>query len=253
MASLDSVRQKIVRAKEHLQALEGEALRYFASQPGEVVAEEEPETYRIVLKFNAKTPVPTSVPLILGDCIQNLRSSLDYLVWELVLAANETPDIKNMFPICSTQGAFQSQIARHRLRGVAADAVEEIERLQPYHYGQKWETSPIQVLDTFCNINKHRRLLLTVLAAHAARTEFLSSESGHHVHSTLTPSYDGAEVAVSPKPSRAGEIMEVKGKCFLFITFDERPAKGIEVSSCLFQLWNFVDKVVVSKFERFFV
>jgi hypothetical protein len=47
--------------------------------------------------------------------------------------------------------------------------------------------------------------------------------------------------------------MEVKGKCFLFITFDERPAKGIEVSSCLFQLWNFVDKVVVSKFERFFV
>ena len=252
MASLDSVKQKVIRAAKHLKSLEGVAVEYFNGNPGDVVAEEEANSGRLILRFVARTPVPTSVPLIIGDALQNLRSSLDYLVWELVLAANNNPTKKNMFPICSSNNAFKDQLAKGRLNGIAPDALTEIEALQPYHYGQKCESAPIRVIDSFCNINKHRRVLLTVLAAHAAHTEFVSSESGSSAQQILSPRYHDAEIAVGPVPAKVGETVEVKGNLISFITFDEGAAKGLDVSSCLNHLWHFVDKVVVPKFERFF-
>lgn len=251
MASLDSVRQKIIRAAEHCKSLEAEATRYFSANPGEVVTEEEPHSHRIVLKFSERIPVPVAVPLIIGDVLQNLRSSLDYLVWELVLAAKNNPGDKHMFPICNSIEAFEGQLKRGRLDGVAPEAIAEIKGLQPYHHGQDKEKAPIRVLETFTNINKHRRILVTVLAAHYARTEFIGTQTGHSVQSSLTPRYHDAEIAISPEPV-LGDMMEVKGKAFFFITFNERPAEGHEISGLLFQLWHFVNESVVPKFERFF-
>jgi hypothetical protein len=40
---------------------------------------------------------------------------------------------------------------------------KKIEALQPYHRGDRWEASVPWVLNQFTNINKHRRILLTVL------------------------------------------------------------------------------------------
>ena len=42
--------------------------------------------------------------MIVGDFLANVRSSLDYLIWELALAAKNNPTDKNMFPICTTLG-----------------------------------------------------------------------------------------------------------------------------------------------------
>lgn len=251
MASLESVRQKIVRSAEHLHSLEAEAMRYFSANPGEVVTEEEPHSHRIVLKFREKIPVPVAIPLIIGDALQNLRSALDYLVWELVLAANNKPGDKHQFPICDSIEAFEDQLRRHRLDGVAPEAVAEIKGLQPYHCGQDKEKAPIRVLETLTNINKHRRILLAVLAAHHARTEFIGTQTGHSVQSSLTPRYHNAEIAISPEPV-LGDMMEVKGKALFLITFNERPAEGHEISGLLNQLWQYVDKFLVPKFERFF-
>lgn len=253
MASLDSVRQKVIRAYNHLKSLREEALRYFGSNPGEVVAETETNSGRIVLIFKTRIPVPVSVPLIIGDAVQNLRSSLDYLVWELVLAANNQPTEKNMFPICTSPEAFKDQLSRGRLTGIAPDALTEIEALQPYHYGQDCERAPIRVLDSFCNINKHRRVLVTVLAVHASRTDIISSATGYSVQQTFSPRYHNTEIAVGPAYSVPGETVEMKGDALFFITFDEGVAKDIEVASCLRQLWGFVNDDVLSRFEKFFV
>jgi hypothetical protein len=227
-------------------------VRYFEQKPGEVVSEEEPNTGRIVLKFRERIPVPPAIPLIIGDALQNLRSALDYLVWELVLAASNNPTDKHMFPICDSLEAFEDQIRRHRLDGIAPGAISEIQGLQPYHYGQDKEKAPIRVLDTFTNINKHRRVLVSVLATHHSRTEFIGTRTGHSVQTTLTPRYDKAEIAIGPAPN-VEEEMEVKGKALFFITFNERPAEGHIISGLLNHLWHFVDKFVVPKFEKFFV
>ena len=254
MASLKPALQKIGRAYLHLKVCEAECIRYFEQNPGEVVGDcDSDPNGRVVLNFKTRVPVPDDIPMIIGDALQNLRSTLDYLVWELVLAANKQPTKNHMFPICDTPDLFKQQLGRDRLDGIFPEAIAEIERLQPYHYGIKKELAPIRVLDDFTNINKHRRILLTTLAAHSSHTEFISSASGHIVQDTLSPRYDGAEIAVGPIPSADGEQMEVKGKAIVFLTFNEGAAKGIEVSICLNQLWHFVDKIVVPKFARFFV
>jgi hypothetical protein len=187
MASLDSVKQKLLWARDHLNSLETEGKRYFADEPGKMVPEQEQNTGRLILKFDARTPIPTRIPFMVGDTLQNLRSALDYLVWELVLAANNVPTYKNMFPICDTLRTFESQLKRGRLDRVSADATAEIERLQPYHSGQPVENHPLIVLDLFCNITKHRRVLLTRLTAAQSKTEIIGSESGHSIQQTTSP------------------------------------------------------------------
>lgn len=253
MASLDSAHLKVKWAYQHLRTYESAALRYFDQNPGEVVSDTESDPNgRVLIHFKARIPVPDDVSLIIGDAIQNLRSALDYLVWELVCVSGNQPTDKNMFPICDSPESFDEQCRRHRLDGVPIDAIAEIKALQPYHYGDKKTGAPIRVIDDFCNINKHRRILITVLAAHASHTEFISTESGRSFQQILSPRYDGAELAVGPIPSREGEKVEVKGGAAFFVTFNEGAAKGIEVSTVVNQLWHFVDKIVFPKFERFF-
>jgi len=253
MPSLESVRQKILWVKRHHETLIAEANRYFETKPCIVVPEEETETGRISFRVKITAPVPAAIPLIIGDLLQNLRSTLDYLVWELVLAANNVPSEKNMFPICSTADAFNDQLRRHRLDGIAPDAVTEIERLQPYGI---WKScgppNPLILLDALCNINKHRRLLLTVLSPHSARTEITSSESGKSIHIADATRGHDTEVAITPRPGRIGETVEVEGKLAYFITFDDGPAKRIEIGTCLLGLYDCVDKLIIPKFEKFF-
>src|SRR5207247_7288007 len=130
---------------------------------------------------------------------------------------------------------------RHKPDGLSVDAVAEIESLQTYHYGSKFRSAPIRVLDDFCNINQHRRILVTVLAVHLSHTEFTSTLSGRTTQSTLSPRYHDAEIAVSPLPAALGEEMEMEGGALFYITFDEGAAKGIEVATCLNSFWRLLD------------
>src|SRR5258708_22420551 len=162
MALPDSVKWKLIRAQEHLDALQTETQRYYQSNPAKVVRQAEGSPDEFIGEIVWDGPIPMSIPLVIVDFIQNLRSSLDYLVWELVLTAKNTPTHNNMFPICTTPEAFDAQLARHRLDGIPADAVTEIRTLQPYHDGQDVKGNVLAMIDDFCNINKHRRLLSTM-------------------------------------------------------------------------------------------
>jgi hypothetical protein len=86
MASLDSVKQKLYRAKHHDLELEKELREYYAAS----------ETVQIQSADGGFTvgnvgSMPTRFGLIAGDMLQCMRSSLDYLVWELVLANGQQP------------------------------------------------------------------------------------------------------------------------------------------------------------------
>src|SRR3954471_6261441 len=119
MASIKPVKDKVIWALKHLKSFEAETHRYFDQNPGEVVTDDQSDPNgRILLKFNTRIPVPNEIPLTIGDVFQNLRSSLDYLVWELVEASGNKPTHQNMFPICDTVDEFERQVARHRLDGV---------------------------------------------------------------------------------------------------------------------------------------
>src|SRR6185312_1300434 len=78
---LNGARLKVCRAEEHLQALKESIADYVASVPYELAAEDDGETVNLVLTLISH-PDPT-IGAVIGDCLHNLRSALDYLMWEL--------------------------------------------------------------------------------------------------------------------------------------------------------------------------
>jgi len=245
-ASLYSVETKIIWAGKHFQRLEAEAQRYFQNNPGEVVMEQDLQTNRPVPSFRSKTPIPPEISLIVGDIVQNLRSSLDYLVRELVLAANNQPTDKEMFPICDSPKGFKDAVRRGQLAGVPGDAEAIIKSLQPYRDGQAGKANKLAILNELSNINKHRRVLLTELRPYNIPGTPMMRGGATFLNPAMFADFD-AQVAVT-----TGEKVDVKADLVAFITFDEGFVRGLEVSTTLGELLRYVRLDVISQFVRFF-
>lgn len=107
--------------------------------------------------------LPWQIPYIIGDCFQNLRSSIDYLARELCIASGNNPGDHTSFPVCRDAKCFGNKITERALAGISVAARAEIERLQPYRTGKDASRSYLWILHELCNINKHRRIYFTLL------------------------------------------------------------------------------------------
>lgn len=135
---------------------------------------------QFLLKVSAdKIPIaPCS--LVIGDVVQNLRSGLDHLVYEL--AATHTDPItkkdarNSQFPIIGDESAkgvtgngpvaWKNNALPSQLKCISPSAQSIIEKLQPYQLGTSFRNHPLWRLAELSNIDKHR--MLHVSAAYAA-------------------------------------------------------------------------------------
>lgn len=254
--SLLPVQWKIYRAAQHFKEMEVELLRYFQSNPGKLVVEPESTPSSVIASFQARDRTPARIPLIIGDCLQNTRSALDFLVWELVRANSHEPGKHNMFPVCQSVDSFKESLKWHGkrpgvLEGVHWEAVAEIERWQPYNVGEDWEEqSLLWALDKFTNINKHRRVLLTeIKAAPMGDIQVFDIDGELWAHGTLPAVNEDAKLG--PYPVSGGQA-QVNPKIVAFVGFDEPPAKGKEVGTILNGILRHVHLDIVPRFEQFF-
>lgn len=129
-------------------------------------------------------PVPPELPVILGDVVHNLRSALDHLVYELVIALNLKPGGHNYFPIAYDKDEFRRMTTARkdtkgrRRRGsldpipADHDIVKVIRGHQPYNRRDSYykpgtpadapftpEMEWLAVMQRMWNIDKHRMLL----------------------------------------------------------------------------------------------
>lgn len=251
MEPLESVRKNIFRAAFHHKCLQSELEGYFKTNPGHIVLEADSSLDSISFTIKPKKPMPARFGIIVGDCLQNLRSAMDYLVWELVLAAKNEPSDKNMFPICSTSERFKEQVcSRKRLMGVPPDAVTEIDRLQPHTLGQDRQKSILWAIDGLVNINKHRRIPLTMLKATRANFDLINIDGKLWTYGHF-PVVDG-NTKFGPCPVIHGQ-MQMDTQITAFVAFNEGAAKGMEISSCLNDWSFYILKDVLPRFEKFFV
>ena len=100
--------------------------------------------------------VPADYSIRIGEIAYNLRSALDHLVWQLVLAKGACPSTNNAFPIYQDEEKYKNNATR-KLKGVAPIHCDLIEEFQTYH-GQRGVGAHLWMLDIICNIDKHRRL-----------------------------------------------------------------------------------------------
>src|SRR3990172_1324265 len=108
--------------------------------------------------------------LFIGDAVNNLRSALDNLIWQLtVLEKGPAPDDPLpfgsewrdvRFPIIIRPASW-AKAARKNLWGVRPSLRADIEALQPFVTGKNApEREPLAVLEELWNIDKHRHLHL---------------------------------------------------------------------------------------------
>src|SRR5260370_31195217 len=93
--------RKIDRATHLKKELE-EALRsFFASDPYKIKTKRDPRSQQLIYYVTKVDEVPDEIALITGDIIQNLRSALDHLAYQLFTLGpgNGTNGRRIYFPI----------------------------------------------------------------------------------------------------------------------------------------------------------
>jgi hypothetical protein len=174
---------KLNRAKDHLQALDSELRVFMRSDFYELAREDDADGLGYVDRVQHVEEIPDAVSATLGDCIQNLRSCLDHIVWEIAPPATKLqsspddpcwrpgymrpvePESKPAFPIFIAPDDFVRD-GKRQIKLLPQDAQTIIERLQP---GFGWDKGiargrprpihhPLWVLHELSNIDKHRTI-----------------------------------------------------------------------------------------------
>ena len=119
--------------------------------------------------FRGETPnVSIDWSVRLGEILYNLRSALDHLVWQLVLANRQVPGRHNAFPIFQNDEIWNKQAkGQWALSGVSQSAVTMIRRLQPYTggIGLPFNVWGFWELHSLCNIDKHRHMIFAIVGS----------------------------------------------------------------------------------------
>jgi hypothetical protein len=95
MPDLSGVRAKLESAAEHRRAYDGLFESYLASHPYSIAFEFDPDTGWHTFRWRVTAEPPLErLALIFSDIVGNRRSTLDYLVWQLVLLGGRKPGRK---------------------------------------------------------------------------------------------------------------------------------------------------------------
>ena len=164
---LDGARLKVVRAYEHLDGLKLAIADYEKRNPYSVNIGTHPD-YRDA-SANVTAHPESRISAIIGDCLQNLNSALDYVMWEVAgtfagrpLVPGPTGKDTPHFPIFITPANFTKYIARlNDSRGwnykIPNSVITTFDTVQPYQtgYDRLW------IFKMVVNADKHRLPLVT--------------------------------------------------------------------------------------------
>ncbi len=158
MFDLEGVEAKLDRARASLRNLDSEISHYCNGRIDEVRQEAPHLGHRVAFLMGGPANLPIEWAVSIGEIAYNLRSSLDHLIWQLVVHNGETPTTSIQFPIFPDKAKYNRALKR-QLKGVDTPSRKMIEEVQPYQ--ESSETGLfLRVLHSICNIDKHRHLNL---------------------------------------------------------------------------------------------
>ncbi|MDQ3023917.1 MAG: hypothetical protein M3R04_05985 [bacterium] len=151
--------EKIERAEKHIQELEAEINAFLAVNPYRLVPQHDPVTGDFTHHVFEVDPAPSSIAIIFGDILNNLRATLDHLIYELVTANAGNPGDKwrGGFPIAESEKGFVQLMSEGQVDGIPQAAQDIIRLIQPYKGGtghSLWQLTKLN------NINKHRSVVI---------------------------------------------------------------------------------------------
>lgn len=266
--------RRLRRARKHLNDFNRTATRFISSRRYEVVTEKDSDGVNQFLRIKVKggKEPPLGLSLIAGDCIHNLRSILDNLIWQLGSASgcSKTKLDDLAFPAYKASTAFDAWKEKfHCLPQSAIDLIGSLQPYQSYKGRNDPDLHPLWILNRLWNDDKHRTptLMLTAhkstgISPSVGAGQIVRLPKGRQVRQfTFTGQIavhsggrfqDGNEIATITFPIGAAEPQF--NFVFSFdIAFDEGgAAKGKFASECLRNLYNFVRDEVLTPFEPIF-
>ncbi|MDE0145225.1 MAG: hypothetical protein OXI53_00015 [Nitrospira sp.] len=159
MNKLNGIYAKINRAGDQIDLLTTDMDRFCTDIRQSIVREVREDSDEQVWVYHGETPsAPIEWSVRVGEILYNLRSALDHLVSQLLLANGQEPSHQNAYPIVNEESEWSRN--KHRLKGVMPRVEFIVERLQPYTGGLylPFDVSVFRTLHTLCNIDKHQRL-----------------------------------------------------------------------------------------------
>jgi hypothetical protein len=249
---LDGVREKITRAEAHLATVSAEIESHKSKCT--FLARKQPNRDSLYDLY-ASFPEPgLRLSCVISDCLNNLRTALDYIVYELA-SQNGEPAIYNMFPIANTSDAYHRQVdGRDRLHDVPDRARAIIESLQPFKPGNVKRGHPLYILNRLLNTDKQQMLSL-IVACRPRPGLFVNRQTGRtsvdEVQITQTL-YNGVRVAEQRITQIDTETVTMLIERGLYIGFKDMPWSDSAIEDVLLGIIEFIKDRVVPEFEPFF-
>ncbi len=152
------VQLKLDRARRHIEELVDVINAYHAKDPYVAILERGDGEREYVLRSYFAHEPPEELSVIIGDCLQNMRMSLEHIVWALAKQELGRNPGHTAFPICKTREDFEGRSKRD-LKHLPETARLVIGSLQPYRTGgEDPEGEPLWQLNEYANIDRHRQL-----------------------------------------------------------------------------------------------
>ena len=193
-----------------------------------------------------ESPPRTLAPII-GDAIHNIRSALDYLVYELA-----PPEVRatgsTQFPIFRDEDGFKTRGSK-MLTGITGDERMLIERAQPYIASNPPRHDPLAILQKLSNDDKHR-LLVPMIAAVSSQNVWVGADNAdiEFTHIASGPvEHDTRIVTFTATPRDRSKGMTVHPQSGLEIQLAGTGAndRDIEVADLLGMLHSHVRHTVI--------
>jgi hypothetical protein len=264
--TLDSCWAKVTRAREHTHELEQLEERFLKRRPNQVSFDKKSEPPWVIVRAVVE-PIPLVFSTIAGDVVQNLRSALDHLAWQLVLSEGSTPGRHTTFPISLTKPDFDEWVRnppKNRLSpldGIEVDGEKWalVEGAQPYNWPGAPQLSSLGALKLLSNRDKHQSLMPGVSFVHDFDPLSMMEVVGLEI-SDIQVTFKGGDVLTHNaeiarfKPTAEGS-MEMKGEFPFDITFSDRePTDPMALATPVGAFDRFRSEIVgiIRAFERFF-
>jgi hypothetical protein len=161
--TLYGVLEKRNWAERHLKLIEQFIGEFFDSDPYSIMTDRDPENgvYHARLVYPKQLPA-RPLSLMIGDCIHNMRSALDYMAWEL--AGADIANMETMFPIFDTEAGFKTRGLK-RIKRLPKNAQTAIERLQPYNTSYGGDLLALSAINKIDATDKHKVLTVAIAIA----------------------------------------------------------------------------------------
>ena len=151
MHPLDGARRKLKRATRKLNELEGVITGWLAANPYDTFQETHPEASVHFLRAHIRQQPDPEWSLEVGEAMGQVRSALDHLVQQLVIANGGQPTRQNAFPIYKRAKDFDPR----KIAGINPRWQSEIKSLQPYEAKDALTENPLIRINALANFDKH--------------------------------------------------------------------------------------------------